>query len=404
MRRRLLIVGGSYAACELAATAREHGYDEHVTIVSEEGELPYHRPPLSKNFLKGQVENPLPLKADAFYESKRIDVELGVRVASIEPENRLAVLSNGVRLPFDTLALTTGARARELRLPGADLGNVYYLRSAHDARLLRSAATCATHVVIIGAGFIGLEVASALASPHRHVTVVESQARILARVVAPEISDFFRSAHTTNGVTLSMTSEVESLVGDNGVVRRVLLKDGRSIEADIVIVGIGSVPNTELAAQLGLHCQNGITVDSQSRTGIANVFSAGDCAAFGGSFNMNGTRLESVQNATDQARVAGAVIAGADRHYESLPWFWSDQYDLKLQIAGLPFGATDRVVRGRTESETSVFHFHDDLCICVESVNRPREHMSARRLLPAGGVKRAQLQEVDFDIAALMKR
>ncbi|KWH40560.1 NAD(P)/FAD-dependent oxidoreductase [Burkholderia stagnalis] len=403
MRRRLLIVGGSYAACELASSARENGYGEQIVIVSDESELPYHRPPLSKAFLKGEAENPLAIKADAFYTSNHIDVELGVRVVGIEREGKQAVLSNGARVPFDTLALAVGARARSLPLAGADLGNVHYLRSASDARTLRAAAASAVNIVIIGAGFIGLEVASALATPERRITVVEAADRILARAVAPETSGFLAAAHARHGVTLSVAGEIESLVGEKGVVQRVVLKDGRVIDADIVIVGIGSIPNTELAEQIGLRCRNGIAVDSQSRTDIADVFAMGDCAVFGGVFNTNGARLESVQNAIDQSRVAGSTIAGVDKHYESLPWFWSDQYDLKLQMAGLASGATDRVVRHGSDSEMSVFHFRDDVCISVESVNRPREHMSARRLLPAG-VTRARLQEVDFDIAALMKR
>ncbi|MGR8023284.1 NAD(P)/FAD-dependent oxidoreductase [Burkholderia cenocepacia] len=403
MRRRLLIVGGSYAACELASSARENGYGEQIVIVSDESELPYHRPPLSKAFLKGEVENALAIKADAFYTSNHIDVELGVRVVGIEREGKQAVLSNGARVSFDTLALAVGARARSLPLAGADLGNVHYLRSASDARTLRAAAASAVNIVIIGAGFIGLEVASALATPERRITVVEAADRILARAVAPETSGFLAAAHARHGVKLSVAGEIESLAGEKGVVQRVVLKDGRVIDADIVIVGIGSIPNTELAEQIGLRCRNGIVVDSQSRTDIADVFAMGDCAVFGGVFNTNGARLESVQNAIDQSRVAGSTIAGGDKHYESLPWFWSDQYDLKLQMAGLASGATDRVVRHGSDSEMSVFHFRDDVCISVESVNRPREHMSARRLLPAG-VTRARLQEVDFDIAALMKR
>lgn len=404
MRRRLLIVGGSYAACELASSARENGYDEHVVIVSEESELPYHRPPLSKAFLKGEAETTLPLKAAAFYDSNRIERELGTKIANVDLATKSAALANGTSITFDTLALAVGASARRLAIPGAELNNVYYLRSAADARALKSASKTATNVVIIGAGFIGLEVASALATPHRRVTVVEAADRILGRVVAPELSEFFSSAHIRHGVTLLTSSAVKSVAGQNGVVRSVLLQDGTCIEADIVVVGIGSMPNSELAQQLGLHCDNGIVVDAQSRTSCPFVFAAGDCALFQSAFNPTSARLESVQNAIDQSRVAGAVIAGVDRRYESLPWFWSDQYDLKLQIAGLPFGASDRIVRAGTQSEASVFHFRDEICVCVESVNRPREHMSARRLLPQRKVTKASLQEVDFDISVLMKR
>lgn len=404
MPRKLLVVGGSYAACELVSSARENGYDERITLVSEESELPYHRPPLSKAFLKGDAASTLPLKAAAFYEANNIEIELGTRVVNLDLKTKSAALSNGANLSFDELALVVGARARELSISGADLGNVYYLRSAADARSLKSASKSATNVVIIGAGFIGLEVASALAAPHRTITVLEATDRILGRVVAPEISEFLSRRHTDHGVRLSTSSAVKSLEGENGVVRTVLLHDGPSLEADIVVVGIGSVPNSELAQQIGLEGSNGIVVDNQSRTSCPNVFATGDCAVFRGPFNPKGVRLESVQNAIDQSRVAGAVLAGVDRRYDSLPWFWSDQYDVKLQIAGVPFGATERIARTGTRSGISVFHFRDDICICVESVNRAREHMAARRVLPQRNATKATLQAVDFDIAALMKR
>jgi 3-phenylpropionate/trans-cinnamate dioxygenase ferredoxin reductase component len=404
MRRGLLVVGGSYAACELASSARENGYDEQIIIVSEEGELPYHRPPLSKAFLKGDTDAALPLKAAAFYASNKIETELGTRVVGIDIKAKSAALSNGADISFDKLALVVGASARELTVSGAHLGNVHYLRSAADARSLKLASKGATNIVIVGAGFIGLEVASALAAPQRSVTVLEATDRILGRVVAPELSEFFSSLHAEHGVRLATSSAVQSLEGENGVVRRVVLQDGSAIEADIVVVGIGSVPNCELAQQIGLEGSSGISVDKQSRTNCPNVVAAGDCAVFQGPFNPTGVRLESVQNAIDQSRIAGAVLAGVDKCYESLPWFWSDQYDVKLQIAGVPFGATERVVRTGTRAEISVFHFRDNICICVESVNRAREHMAARRVLPLRNVTKAVLQTVDFDIAALMKR
>ncbi|WP_342709878.1 FAD-dependent oxidoreductase [Bradyrhizobium sp. B124] len=404
MRQRLLIIGGSYAACELAAHARENGYGEDILIVSEEADLPYHRPPLSKTYLKDQTARAEPLKAEAFYTSKKIDLKFGAKVVGFESRANVAVLSGGNRIAFNALALAVGARARALSCQGADLGNVFYLRSVADASLLRAAVAEAENIVIVGAGFIGLEVASALVQQQKRVTVIEAGSRVLGRVVAPELSQFFSSAHTARGVKLQTSCTVQSLIGDDGVVRKVVLDDGGLVDADIVIVGIGSVPSVELASQLGLPSDNGIVVDSQSRTSRENVFAAGDCALFCGPFNSGGLRLESVQNAIDQSRVAGAVIAGIHKAYASLPWFWSDQYELKLQIAGLPFGATERVVRPGTASDISVLHFRGDVCICVESVNRPREHMSARRLLAGGEIMKRDLLDVDFDIAALLKR
>ncbi|MFE3003353.1 NAD(P)/FAD-dependent oxidoreductase [Nocardia sp. NPDC059246] len=402
-RQRLLIIGGSYAGSELASHARANGYCEDIVIVSEEAELPYHRPPLSKSYLKEPAEEGTPLRAAAFYSANNIELELGVRVLQLDPATNAAVLSNGARITFDVLALTVGARPRELTCAGSDLKNVYYLRSIADARALRAAAAEAENVVVIGAGFIGLEIASVLVQQHKQVTVIEAEDRVLARVVAPEVSEFFSTQHAHHGVKLLTSRSVHSLVGERGIVRRVILDDGTSIDADTVIVGIGSVPNLELSQQLGLMSRNGIAVDSRSRTSQANVFAAGDCVSYVGPYNSSGIRLESVQNAIDQSRVAGAVIGGADRAYESIPWFWSDQYNLKLQIVGLPAGATESVTRPGTTSDISVFHFRGDACICIESVNRPREHMYARKLLPRGVVTKKQLQDVDFDISALNK-
>lgn len=404
MRRKLLIIGGSYAACELASHARASGYGEDIIVVSEEAELPYHRPPLSKKtYLKDPSIKAMPLKPASFYSANNINFELGAKVISFEPEASKAVLSNGAHIAFDTLALAVGARARRLSCPGTDLRNLFYLRSIADARLLSAATQDADNIAVIGGGFIGLEVASALTAQKKRVTVIEAENRVLARVVSPEISEFLASVHVDHGVQLLTGRAVQSLVGENGVVREVVLADGLSIEADIVIVGIGSVPNLELAKELRLQTRNGIVVDSRSRTSRANVFAAGDCTLFRGPFNSGGIRLESVQNAVDQSRVAGAVIAGVDTAYESLPWFWSDQYSLKLQIAGLSVGATARVARQSANSGISVFHFRDDVCVCVESVNQPREHVSVRRLLPREKITKRHLQDVDFDIQTLLR-
>ncbi len=373
-------------------------------LVSEELEPPYHRPPLSKAYLKDASSSALHLKSSSFYANNNIQMELGVRVVGFDAATNTASLSNGRHLEFNFLALTVGARARRLPGVGAHVKNVFYLRSVEDAQSLRSASAEAGNIVVIGAGFIGLEVASALAQQGKRVTVIESASRILARAVAPEISEFLQAAHARHGVSILTARTVKELIADGDHVRRIVLEDGVSINADLVVVGIGSTPNTELAAQLGLVCDNGIVVDASSRTSRPNVFAAGDCTHFKGSYNPAGIRLESVQNATDQARVAAAVIAGLDKSYEALPWFWSDQYNLKLQMAGLSFGATESVVRPGTESEISTFHFRGDTCICVESVNRPREHMAARRLLARSSVTKRDLSDVDYDISALLKR
>ncbi|WP_082980347.1 FAD-dependent oxidoreductase [Mesorhizobium sp. WSM3873] len=404
MRKRLLIVGGSYAASELACQARESGYAEEIMIVSDEGDLPYHRPPLSKSYLKDASEELMPLRAEAFYRDKAIEVELSARVVAIDGHENRATLSNDIVIPFDTLALATGARARTL--PGLDTcpGNVHYVRSVADARKLRSAISAAEKVVIIGAGFIGLEVASALVRQNKQVTVVEAADRVLARAVSPKLSRLLSAIHAQNGVNLITSRKVRPVIGPSGLINRIEMDDGSILKAEIVVVGVGSQPNLELAQQLELNVGNGIVVDDRSRTSRSNVFAAGDCATFTGQFNRAGIRLESVQNAIDQARVAGNAIAGGDKVYHAVPWFWSDQYESKIQIAGLSGGATDSESRYGEKSDISVFHFRDDVCVSVESVNRPRDHMAARRLLAGSkDITRRGLQEVDFNISALLK-
>ncbi|MGY3591847.1 3-phenylpropionate/trans-cinnamate dioxygenase ferredoxin reductase subunit [Bradyrhizobium sp. USDA 4341] len=372
-------------------------------MVSEEYELPYHRPPLSKTYIKSRSEGVMPLRGAAYYSANKIELELGAKVVDIGLESKMASLSDGRRIVFDSLVLAVGARARKLSCPGAQADNVHYLRSIADARSLSDAAVGAQKIVVIGGGFIGLEVASALVQQKKEVTVIETENRVLARVVSPEIAEFVSSVHVGRGVTLLTSRTVKSFVAEAGLVRKVLLDDGTSIDADIVIVGIGSVPNTELARSLGLHIGSGIVVDSRSRTSRLDIFAAGDCTSFRSPFNPNGIRVECVQNAIDQARVAGAVIAGKDKAYEALPWFWSDQYDLKLQIAGIAVGATERIVRSGMTSAISVFHLRDDMCICVESINGAREHISARRLLPGERITRRDLEDVEFDLSVLLK-
>ncbi|TIT69378.1 MAG: hypothetical protein E5W63_05030, partial [Mesorhizobium sp.] len=306
-------------------------------------------------------------------------------------------------IPFDTLALTTGARARTL--PGLETcpGNLHYVRSVADARNLRLAIPGAEKVVIIGAGFIGLEVASALVRQNKHVTVVEAADRVLARAVSPELSRLLSAIHAQNGVNLITSRKVRPIIGPSGQINRLEMDDSLILKADIVVVGVGSQPNLELAQQLELHVGNGIIVDNRSRTSKSNVFAAGDCATFAGEFNRAGIRLESVQNAIDQARIAGNAIAGGDKVYHAVPWFWSDQYESKIQIAGLSSETTHSESRRGEKSDVSVFHFRDDVCVSVESVNRPRDHMAARRLLAGGkDITRRRLQEVDFNISALL--
>jgi 3-phenylpropionate/trans-cinnamate dioxygenase ferredoxin reductase subunit len=403
MSEEFIIVGGSYAACEIASAARENGYDANIRIFTDEGELPYHRPPLSKAFLLGTAdEGGLPVKGEKFYRDRNIDVAFHARVAAIDPRAGSMTLADGRTVKFDQLALAVGARARTLSVPGSDLAGVFYLRSIADARALKRAAEQASDVVVIGGGFIGLEVAAALAQRSKKVTVLEAQEHLLNRVVAPAISKFLADAHRAQGVEIMTKAKVVEIKGDNGRVRQVVLHCESVLPADLVIVGIGSEPNTELAAAAGLACRDGIVVDQHARTSHPRILAAGDCAFYAGPYTNGGMRLESVQNALDQSRCAGASVAGIAKRYDAIPWFWSDQYKLKLQIAGISQSFDSYVERPGGPDEMSVLYFRDEFCIAVDSINRPREHMSARRLLPKGLVTKGKLAEVEFDIAALM--
>lgn len=380
----LLVVGGSYAAVNVAIGAREAGYDGRIRLLSAEPHLPYQRPPLSKAYLQGgDDEAALAIRAEAFYRQQEVELLLGRPAVRIDRAEGYVRLEDGSVLTYDRLALATGARVRRLPVPGADLHGVLYLRSLDDARLLRDQLAVAERLVVIGGGFVGLEAAASAIKLGKQVTVLESQDRLLARALAAPLADFLAAAHQRRGVALEFGAQVAALEGDLGRVRAVRTEDGRSFPADLVIVGIGSIPNTELAQAAGIACRDGILVDRFAQTDDETVFAAGDCARHPSRFGDR-VRLESVQNAAEQGRIAGANMAGQRLAYEAVPWFWSDQYDLKLQMAGLAGGADRTVRRGEPgEDRFSLFHYRNDRLIAVESVNRPAEHMLARKLLAA---------------------
>jgi 3-phenylpropionate/trans-cinnamate dioxygenase ferredoxin reductase subunit len=395
----LVILGGSYAACEIAQAARANGFDGAIRILTDEADYPYHRPPLSKAFLlDGGGEGALPLKGEKFYTDQRIDVIFGK--TAIDMRNGAVAMQDGSAVRFDKLALAVGARARRLQIPGADLEGIVYLRSLADARALKIALALAQQVVVIGGGFIGLEVASAAVQLGKSVTVLEAQPDLLMRVVAQPVARFLHEQHEKNGVSIRTGAKVAEIRGDKGRVRQVVLDDGTAFDADLVVVGIGSVPNSELAATAGLQCRDGIVVDRFGQTSDPRIWAAGDCTFYPGPYTRDGMRLESVQNAMDQGRSAGASIAGKQKAYDAIPWFWSDQYKFKLQITGISKGHTSFVERGDADT-MSVFYFKDEACIAVDSINRPRDHMASRRVLPAGAT-RDQLEDANYDLSALM--
>jgi 3-phenylpropionate/trans-cinnamate dioxygenase ferredoxin reductase subunit len=406
MKQTLVIVGASYAGIQLAATAREFGLDGHIVLTGDEPDAPYHRPPLSKGFLTGSyAEDRLPLRSQAFLEEERIQWMPSTRATCIDRERKEVELHDGTRIAYDHLALTTGARVRKLDCPGATHDAVHYLRDLRDARRLAGTARTARRAVVIGGGYIGLEAAASLRQQGLEVTVVETESRLLARVASPWLSEFMLRAHTGRGVAFELGRKVMALQSTVDVVC-VELEDGTHLTCDLVVVGIGVVPNVELAMDSGLKVAGGVAVDSFARTSDPSIVAAGDCASFVPHWAPAGTprcRIESVQNANDMAKTAAASIVGRSEPYRALPWFWSDQYDLKLQMAGVSTGFTDFVLRGSIEDRKfSLFYFRGEKLMAVDSINRQQDHMLARKLLANGAQPTPQqVSDPDFDLKAL---
>ena len=385
MVSNVVIIGTGHAGVQAAASLREEGFAGTVTLVGDETDFPYHKPPLSKAFLKEAEPRPQMLRAEAFFAGAGIELRPGVRVEAIDRAARRLALADGSSLGFDRLVLATGSRARALPVPGADLDGVLSLRSLGDARTLRSRMAQAEDVVVAGGGFIGLEVAATLAAAGRRVTVLEAQARVLGRAVAQPISDHVARRLVEAGVTIRTGVGIERIEGGAAGVEAVVATDGRRIPAQLVLVGIGAVANADLAAAAGLDVGNGIRVDSRLRSSVPEILAIGDAALFRHVASGAEVRLESVQNATDQAKLAARTITGHDQAYTAVPWFWSDIGDMKLQMAGLA-GSSDRIALAGTPEDNrfSLFHYRDGRLTAVESVNRPADHMLARRMLAEG--------------------
>ncbi|RFC69206.1 MULTISPECIES: NAD(P)/FAD-dependent oxidoreductase [Mesorhizobium] len=380
MANGVVIVGTGHGGVQAAASLREDGYDGPVILLGDERELPYHKPPLSKTFIKDDKAEPQILRAESFYASHNIDLRLGERVERID--GKRLYLAGGSTLQFDHAILALGARPRTLSLPGAQLEGVMPLRDIADARRIREAAHGAEDVVVIGGGFIGLEIAATLHAGGRRVTVVEAQPRVLGRGVAAIIASHVHARLVETGVKVRTGIGIERIVGSNGRVTGVELRDGETIPASLVIVGIGVVPNVELAEATGLAVMNGIKVDGTMRTSRDDILAIGDCVNFHHWMTRSDVRLESVQNATDQARRAAKTIVGHSGEYDAVPWFWSDIGDMKLQMVGL-VGREDRHVLAGSPNENrfAVFHFAGPHLTAIETINRPADHMIGRRIL-----------------------
>jgi len=383
MPENIVIIGAGQAGAQAVQSLRAEGFAGPITMVGDEAYPPYQRPPLSKAYLLGTFERPrLFLKADAYYAEAGCELILNASAKRVHRAERFVELNDGRRLPYDKLLLTTGARVRKLRCPGADLPGVHYLKTIADVDGLQAVFQAGKRIAIVGGGYIGLEVAAVGAKRGLDVTVFEAMDRLMARAVSPQLSAFYATEHEKAGVKLKLKTGVEAFEG-NGKVERVIA-GGKSYDADIVLVGIGVVPCDELAVGCGLASTDGIVVDQNARTGDPHIWSAGDCTRHVGREGHE-IRLECVQNAIDQAKHAALSMVDKHKTYSEVPWFWSDQYDLKLQIAGLARPTDTLVLRGDPAARKfAVFHLRDGAVAAVEAVNAAPEYMIGKKLVAEG--------------------
>jgi 3-phenylpropionate/trans-cinnamate dioxygenase ferredoxin reductase subunit len=401
----IVVVGAGQAGVQIADSLRQEGHKGPITLIGEEHYPPYQRPPLSKDYLAGAVvESQLFLRTPEMLARKEITLITSARVEGVDLAARRIALSDGRAFRFEGLALATGCRARPLPVAGASLAGVLTLRGIDDTKRIAESLSVASKVVVIGGGFIGLEIAGTARSVGKDVTVLEGADRLMSRAVSPVISEHFLAIHRARGAHIELGAKVIGLTGKAGHVTSVETADGKSWPADVVVIGIGIIPGDDLGRAIGLACDNGIIVDACSRTSEPAIVAAGDCTA---RRIEDGRllRLESVQNAVEQGKSAAAALMGRERPFVAAPWFWSDQYEEKLQMAGLSAGYDQIVIRGAQESASfSAFYFRDGKLLGSDSVNQPKDHMATRRMLDKKvNPTPEQTADVGFNFQTLLK-
>jgi 3-phenylpropionate/trans-cinnamate dioxygenase ferredoxin reductase subunit len=399
-----VIVGGGQAAVQAIQTLRQNKFDGRITLVGEENYLPYQRPPLSKKYLTGNLERDrLFLRPLTFYEKNCVSVELGIRAKQLDPDLRHLTLDDGRTLHYDRMLLATGSRVRRLGVPGADLLGIHYVRTMVDADAILSSMETGSRLVVVGAGYIGLEVAAISALRGLEVTILEAVDRVMARVVCPEVSQFYLDYHARANVEIRCNTVVSRFIGGERV-EAVEISDRQRFPCDLVIVGIGVVPEVGLAADAGIACKNGILVDEFARTEDYKILAAGDCTNHPSRLLGKHVRLESVQNAIDQAKTASMTHLGMLEPYAVTPWFWSDQYDLKLQIAGLSEGHEQVVIRGTpSKSPFTVFYLRSGQLLAVNAINSPKDFLIGKKLISAKTPVHAELlADEKIDLTSLI--
>ena len=400
----IVIVGAWQGGLQLAESLRKGKYGGDILLIGDEPHAPYTRPPLSKALLLGDMGvEQLALRNPAALEKKRIKLLKETRVTAIDRMARQITLSDGSSLSYSKLAIATGSRARNLPIDGIELNGVHCLRTLDDVLAIQAELEPARRIAVIGGGFIGLEMAAVARKLGKEVVVIESAERLMARVVAPPVSDYFLELHRQQGVDVRLNAMAEALLGSDGRVTGVKLQNGETLDTDLVVLGVGIIPNAELAEAAGLECTNGIVVDTCGRTADADIFACGDCTAT----LINGSlrRLESVQNAVEQAKAAAAAILGEDKPFTAVPWFWSDQYHIKLQMVGDSSGYDQMVVRGDPQQDSFSFcYFKQEMLIGIDSFNAPSDHMQGRKLVanPAVHITPEQAADTAFDLSSLL--
>ncbi len=382
MKKNIVIVGAGHAAGQIMVTLRQRKYDGKITLIGEEEHYPYQRPPLSKKFLAGELSvERLYVKPPSFYDNPDVELHFGTTAASIDLAGKTVIDADNNAYRYENLIIATGARVRKLDVPGSELSGVHYLRNIQDAVAMHEYMCEGKRLVIIGAGYIGLEVAAVASGKGVHVTVIEMAERVMSRVVSEQVSEFYQSEHRQHGVNLMLSTGLTGFSG-NAALEQVDLTDGTSLAADCILICIGVIPNVELAGDAGLEVDNGIRVDDRCRTSDDSVYAVGDCTNHPNELLGQRLRLESVHNALEQAKTVARNICGDDMLYAQVPWFWSDQYDLKLQIAGISQGYDQTVLRGDPASRSfSCLYLRDRQLIAIDSINSPRDFMQSKPLI-----------------------
>ena len=402
--KSVVIIGASHAAAEAISTLRKKGWQGTISLIGDEPLLPYQRPPLSKAYYKGEVEaEKLLLKKPQFYNDASIDLYLGRTAESINRDSKHVVLDGGEKIPYDKLIIATGTRARLLPIEGADLPNIYTLRTIADVDFIKQNLNSGSKLLIVGGGYIGLEVAASAVKQGVEVVVLEAMDRVLARVTSPAVSEFYQKRHADEGVDIRLGTTLSKFAASEAG-GKAIFADGEALEFDAAIIGIGVLPNSEIAEVAGLNCDNGILVDEYTSTSDPDIYAIGDCSNHPSFIYDRRIRLESVPNAVAQARTAAQAICGENIRYDQVPWFWSDQYDVKLQTAGLLTGYDSAIVRGDLNSQKfSIFYLFNGKLLAIDAINSPAEFMIAKKLIVAGTLLDVdKIQDIAMPIKELL--